>query len=139
MTGKFQRLLRKHKKEDKLDEKTYLLIYLPNYITPRLYRTLKTRTPENNYPMRAVISTIGSPPYDTSKYIVKIMHSTLNKNKHRVFNSSSFMEDTKEWNISPNKIQTSFNVSNLYPSVTIDKTVAVIIDILNNDIDDLRK
>ena len=32
-----------------------------------------------------------------------------------------------------------FHVVNLYPSVPIDEAVAVIIDILNNDIDDLRK
>ena len=49
------------------------------------------------------------------------------------------MEEAKEWNISPNEIQTSFDVVNLYPSVPIDEAVAVIIEILNNDIDDLRK
>ena len=49
------------------------------------------------------------------------------------------MEEAKEWNISPSEIQTSFDVVNLYPSVPIEKAVAVIIEILNNDIDDLRK
>ena len=34
---------------------------------------------------------------------------------------------------------TSFNVVNLYPSIPIDEAVAVIIEMLNNDIDDLRK
>ena len=49
------------------------------------------------------------------------------------------MEEAKEWNISPSEIQTSFDVVNLYPSVPIDEAVAVIIEILNNDIDDLQK
>ena len=49
------------------------------------------------------------------------------------------MEETKKWNISPYKIQTSFDVVNLYPSVPVDEAVAVIIEVLNNDIDDLRK
>ena len=89
--------------------------------------------------MRAVVSTIGSPPYGTSKYLVKIIQPTLNKNKHRVLNLYSFVEEAKEWNISPNETQTSFDVVNLYPSVPIDEAVAVIIEILNNDIDDLRK
>ena len=31
--------------------------------------------------MRAVVSTIGSPAYGTSKYLVKIIQPTLNKNK----------------------------------------------------------
>ena len=47
------------------------------------------------------------------------------------------MEETKEWNISPSEIQTSFDVVNLYPPVPTDEAVAVIIEILNNDTDDL--
>ena len=47
------------------------------------------------------------------------------------------MEEAKEWNISPNEIQISFDIVNLYPSVPIDEAVSVIIEVLNNDIDDL--
>ena len=47
------------------------------------------------------------------------------------------MEEAKEWNISPSEIQASFDVVNLYPSVPIGEAVAVIIEILNNDINDL--
>ena len=49
------------------------------------------------------------------------------------------MEETKEWDFSPNEIQTSFDVVNLYPLVSIDKAVAAIIEILNKDIYYLRK
>ena len=49
------------------------------------------------------------------------------------------MEEAREWNISPNEIKTSFDVVNLYPSVSIIGAAAVIVEILNNDIDDLRK
>ena len=88
--------------------------------------------------MRAVVSTIRSPPYSTSKYLVKIIGPTLNKNKNRILNSSLFVEEAKEY-VSSNEIQTFFDVVNLYPSVPIDEAVAVIIEILNNNIDDLRK
>ena len=89
--------------------------------------------------MRAVVSTIGSPPYSTSKYLVKIIGPTLNKNKTRILNSSSFVEEAKEWYVSSNEIQTFFDLVNLYASVPIDEAVAVIIEIVNNNIDDLRK
>ena len=92
--------------------------------------------------MRAVASTIGSPAYGTSKYLVKTIQPTLNKNKHRVLSSSSFVEEEKEWNISPSEMQTSFDVCsivNLYPSVPIDEAVAVIIEISKYKIDDLQK
>ena len=69
------------KKEDKFNKKTYSLIYPSNCIPPGLYGTLKAHKPEKNYPMRAVVSTIGSPPYGTSKYLVKIIQHAINKNK----------------------------------------------------------
>ena len=89
--------------------------------------------------MRAVVSTIGLPPCGTWKYLVKILQPTLNKNKHRVINSSSFLEESEEWNKTSNDIQTSFDVVNLHLSVPIDEAVAVIIEMLINDIDGLRK
>ena len=49
------------------------------------------------------------------------------------------MEEAKEWNISPNEIQTSFDVVKKYPSVPTDEAVAIIIEILNNDTDETRK
>ena len=64
---------------------------------------------------------MGSPSYNTSKYLVKIIQPTLNKIKHRVLNSSSFLEEAKEWSISPNEIKTSSDVVSLYPSVSIDE------------------
>ena len=89
--------------------------------------------------MRAVVSTIRSPPYGTLKCFVNIIQPTLNKNKHRVLNSSSFVEEAKGWNISSNEIQTSFDVVNLYVSVLIDEAIAAIVKTLNNDIDNLQK
>ena len=49
------------------------------------------------------------------------------------------MEEAKQWNMSPNEMQTTFYIVNVSPSVSIDEAVAVIIGILNNDIDELRK
>ena len=89
--------------------------------------------------MRAVVSTIRSPPYGTLKCFVNIIQPTLNKNKHRVLNSSSFVEEAKGWNIPSNEIQTSFDVVNLYVSVLIDEAIAAIVKTLNNDIDNLQK
>ena len=48
-------------------------------------------------PVRAVVSNIGSPAYGTSKFLVKLIQPTLNKNKHRVLNSCTFVEEGKEY------------------------------------------
>ena len=65
---KFQKELAKLRKENKFDNKTYF-----SYI----------HKPEKNYPMRIIVSTIGTAPYGTSRYLVAIIQSTLNKNKDR--------------------------------------------------------
>ena len=77
--------------------------------------------------MRAVFSNVGSASYGTLKYLVKIIQPILNKIKHRVTYPSSFVKEAKGWNVPLNKLQTSFDVVNFYPTVPIDEAVAVII------------
>ena len=47
--------------------------------------------------MRKIVSTIGTAPYGTSKYLVDIIQSILNKNKHHVINSKSFVNEAATW------------------------------------------
>lgn len=44
--------------------------------------------PEKNYTMRIIISNIGAPPYGVPKYFAKITQPALNKDNHKVQNSS---------------------------------------------------
>ena len=53
------------------------------------------------------MSTIGTAPYRTSKYLVEIIQSTLNKNKHRLMNSSSFANEAATWETTQGEIQVS--------------------------------
>ena len=57
--------------------------------------------------MRAIVSTIETPAYGVSKLFVKIMQPTLNKNKNKIQNSTSFLREAKEWKIKPIEIQIS--------------------------------
>jgi predicted GIY-YIG superfamily endonuclease len=136
-TTKFQKLLCKLRKEGKLNTSTYFKMYPSDCVPPRIYGMVKAHKPEKNYPMRPVVSTINTPPYGTSEYLVKIIQPTLNKNKTRLINSSDFVNDAKLWKIDPNEIQASFDVVNLYPSVPINEAIPVIVDILNADVEDL--
>ena len=88
--------------------------------------------------MRTIVSTIGTTPYRTSKYLVEIIQSTLNKNKHRVINSPSFVNEAGTWETTQEEIQISYDVINLYTSIPIEKVITVLIDTLNNDLDYLN-
>ena len=57
--------------------------------------------------MRAIVSTIETLAYGVSKLFVKIMQPTLNKNKNKIQNSTSFLREAKEWKIKPIEIQIS--------------------------------
>ena len=99
---------------------------------------LKPTNRKKNYSMRTVVSTTGTAPYGTSKYLVDIVQPTLNKNKHHVINSSSFVNEAATWETTQEEIQVSYDVTNLYPSIPIDKAITVLMDTLNNDLDDLN-
>ena len=53
---------RKLRKEKKFNNNTYFKLYPSDAIPPRLYRVIKARKPEKNYPMRTIVSTIGTTP-----------------------------------------------------------------------------
>ena len=127
LTNKIQKKLCNLRKENKFTNKTYFELYPSDPIPPRLYGTIKAHRPEKNFPMRVVLSTIGTPPYGISKYLVDIIQPTLNKNQHKVKNSKSFVSQAQTWKIEPDEIQVSYDVTNLYPSIPIDKAIDVIL------------
>ena len=137
-TSKIQKHLCKFRKEKKFTDKEYFEIYPSDPIPPRLYATVKAQKPEKNYPMRTVVSTIRTPPYEISMYLVKIIQLTLNKSRHKIRNSVEFVGKAKTWKISPTEIQVSYDVVNLYPSVPLDKAIDVIVEYLKNDFNNVR-
>jgi len=136
--GKFQRAISKLKKDNKIDKHTFYKLYPSDAIPPRLYGYLKAHKPQKNFPMRPVVSTLGTPFYGSSKYLVDLIQPTLNKNETRIKNSACFVEEAKNWNISPEETQVSYDVINLYPSVPIGKAITCVVDIINDDFTDVK-
>ena len=89
--------------------------------------------------MRTIVSTIGTPAYGISKYLVQIIRSTLNKSNNKIQNSTSFEPEAKDWKIEPTETQVSNDVVNLYPSVPLDRSIQVIVEFLQDDHAELKK
>ena len=104
------------KKKKVYRQRIYFQIYPSDPIPPQLNGTIKAHKPEKNYPMKTIVSTIGTPAYGISKYLVEIIQPTLNKNNNKVQNSTSFVHEAKGWKVKPTKIQVSQDVENLYRS-----------------------
>ena len=138
LTTKFQKLLLSIKKEINMSNDLYFKLYPSDGTPPRLYGQIKAHKPTKNYPMRNIVSTVGSPAYQVSSYLTKIIQPTLNKNVSKITNSSSFVSTAKNWIISPTEIQVSYDVIALYPSIPIKKATTVILEIIRNDFDDFK-
>ena len=136
-TNKIQKILCRLRKEKKFRE--YFQIYPSDPIPPRLYGTIKAHKPEKNYSMRTIVSTIGTPAYGISKYLVEIIQPTLNQNNNKIQNSTSFVNEAKDWKIEPTEIQVSYDVVNLYPSVPLDRSIQVVVELLQDDHAELKK
>ena len=137
-TNKIQKILRQLRKEKKFTDGEYLQTYPSDPIPPRLYGTIKAHKPENNYPMRTTVSTIGTPENGISKYIVEIIQPTVNENNNKIQNSTSFVHQAKDWKIEPTEIQVSYDVVKLYPSVPLDRSIQVIVGFLQDDHAELK-
>ena len=127
VTSKIQKHLATLRKQQKFETRTY----------SRLYGVIKAYKCEKFYPMRVIVSTIGTPPYDISQYLVELIQPTLNKSKYKITNSSSFVNEAKNWLVKRSEVEVSYDIINLYPSVPINKALDVCIDLLNKD--DLMK
>ena len=75
-----------------------------------------------------IISTVETPTYEISKYLTKIIQPMLNKNKHKLINSRTFISEAKNWDTFKEEIKVSYDVVNLYPSIPIEQSITIVIN-----------
>ena len=126
------------RKEVEMTNKFYFQLYPSDAIPPRAYGMCKAHKPSKQYPFRVLVSTIGTAPYNLSRYLVKVIQPTLAKNEMMIKNSSTFVEEAKEWNIGADEIQVSYDVVALYPSIPVEKAIKNLMDMLKRDEDDFK-
>ena len=95
ITSKIQKHLGTLRKQQKFETRTYFQLYPYDPIPPRLYGVVKAHKPEKCCPMQAIVSAIGTPPYDISKYLVELYQSALNGSKCKVTSLLSFVNKAK--------------------------------------------
>ena len=66
LVTKFQREISRLRKESKIDQSVFYSMYPSDAIPPRMYGLIKAHKPTKNYPMRTVVSTVGTASYGTS-------------------------------------------------------------------------
>ena len=99
-----------------------------------MYGTIKANKPKKDYPIRIVVSTVGTPSYRICDHLVQIILPMLNNNDMRLRNSRAF-EKAKQWIVTADEIQVSFDVVNLYPSIPVKESITVMMQMLSQDIE----
>ena len=132
-TQNVRKVLCEMNKKNRFTKKEYEKVYPSDPLPPRMYGSIKAHKVQKGYPMRTIVSTIGTATHGISEHLVKLIQPALNKNISRIKNSSMFVREAKSWIISKDEVQVSYDVVNLYPSVPLKEATVVILDILKAD------
>ncbi|CAN7978451.1 unnamed protein product, partial [Ixodes persulcatus] len=91
--------------------------------TPKLYGLTKVHKPE--CPLRPIVSFIGSPTYDLSKYLVELLTPLTGNNNFGVKNSQEFVRLIRAQTLLPHESMISCDVVSLFTNVPNDLAVDV--------------
>ena len=100
------------KKKNKIDESTYRKLRSTDAVPPAIRGSIKHHKP--GYPLRPIVSCIGSALYNTSKFLTDILAPIQNCNGYSVSNSMEFAAQVANLEISDDEAMVSFDVVSLF-------------------------
>ncbi|CAF1389693.1 unnamed protein product [Adineta ricciae] len=128
-------------REEELN-KYMLFLYKENVIDNRLRHQLKStcssisvfyglpKAHKAGYPIRPIISTIGSYQYQLSKYLAKAIRDARPQAPSYIKDSFEFVKKIKEIMLEKNKtyVKCSFDVESLYTNVPVKEAIEITLD-----------
>ena len=104
--------------KDFIDYPTYKRICPSSANLSRAYALPKIH--KENYPYRLIVSSIGSPLHNFSKFLQPILSFCLNEESHSIKNSSEFLRKIGNLKIPEDHVMISLDVSSLFTSIPND-------------------
>ncbi|XP_071653737.1 uncharacterized protein, partial [Temnothorax longispinosus] len=118
ITSKLNCLVKSWLNNDIIDKRVYNLLNCTNGNLPRCYGLPKIH--KDGYPLRIIVSAIGSPLYNIASYIHNILDKALMKPNSYVKDSWSFVKSMKNYSIPPDYILVSLDVVALFTNIPIE-------------------
>ena len=119
------------KRQNKIDELTYRKLRSTDGSPPATRGSIKHHKP--GFPLRPIVSSIGSALYNASKFLSEILTPIQNHNVYSVLNSSRFAKEVANMEISDDEVMVSFDVVSLFTAIPVNKACEYIRSKLNND------
>ena len=136
-TPKYKRklisILSKLKKEEKIDEKQYRLLYPATANTPRLYCTTKVHKTDNL--VRPIVDYTDSLGYENSRALADLLNPLIGNTKHHVKNSKDLSEELSGVFVEENEIFNFHDVVSLFTNTPIKESLDIIKKRLTEDKD----
>ncbi|XP_072022412.1 uncharacterized protein [Amphiura filiformis] len=134
-TQKYQtkliKLLKDLKDKGAIDSRTYWKLYPTVCDVPKFYGLIKIH--KAGAPLRPIISSIGSATYELARFVSGIISPLIGNTEHHITNTQSFVEDIRDLKLESDESLVSFDVSALFTSIPVDKTLEVVGELLKSD------
>ena len=123
-------ILNQFAKDQKIAVSVYSHLKCDKGVTSKMYGLPKIH--QESDPLRPIVSFVGSPLYNLSKFLIDIFLPIVNL-EFCVKNSSQFIHKISRVKLNPDECMVSFDVVSLFMSVPINEVKILIFDLLSKD------
>ncbi|XP_011859249.1 PREDICTED: uncharacterized protein LOC105556755 [Vollenhovia emeryi] len=124
LTSKINSLVKSWHDNDIIDTQTYRSLNCTNGNLPRCYGLPKIH--KNGYPLRIIVSTLGSPLYNIARFLHDILHHSVHKPMSHVKDSWSFVQKISNTTIRPDELLVSLDVTSLFTNIPKELVIKAI-------------
>ena len=106
-------------------------MYPTGCILPKFYGLPKIHKTGN--PLKPIVSSRGSVTYGVAKVLSKVIKPLGGKSPHHIQSTGDFVSKAKKFTLQTGECLTSYDVTSLFTSVSIDLALDIIKDLLEKD------
>lgn len=100
---------------------------------PLFYGSVKTH--KDNFPLRPIVSAIGSATYNLSKYVSDLLTPYVRQAPSYIANTTEFLKEVNDISIADDEIMVSFDVKSLFTNVPRKDAMQAIREVITKDSD----